>query len=85
MKLIIIIQNQDNLVIQLKNGRNVLSTLNLTINQNLDTLLIRAIDNLIAKNRIDRLSLKALEIRGNMRFGAVSSMVLRTIQSGLKI
>ena len=85
MKLILTIQNQNELLIQLKEGRRLVADDYLTISQNLDTLLIRAIDNLMVKNRIDRLSLKTMEIRGNMKLGAVSSMILRTIRSGLAV
>ena len=84
MKLILTIKNQNSLVIQLRAGKRSIDNEHLTVSQNLDTLLIRAIDNLMTRNRIDRLSLKALEIRGNMRPGAVSSMILGAVKSGLE-
>lgn len=55
----------------------------LTINKNLDTLLIVVIDNILSRNNIDRLSLKTLEIKGKVSDGAVSSMVIQTVKAGL--
>jgi len=84
-KLILTIESNNRLTIELKGGKKVIDYEDLTISQNLDTLLIRSIDKLILRNRIDRLSLKALEIRGYMKLGSVSSMILGTIMSGLGI
>lgn len=70
--------------IKLKKGNRILDELHLTITRNLDNMLITAIDKLLAKNRIDRLSLKTLEIQGEMGPGAVSSMILKTIKSALE-
>jgi len=63
----------------------VLDELHLTISRNLDTLLIGSIDNLVTKNKIDRLSLKTMKILGNMRPGAVFSMIVKTIVNGLGV
>ena len=65
-------------------GKKSIDHGDLTISQDLDTLLIVTIDKLLAKNRIDRLSLKRLEIQGKMRLGAVSSMIIKTVKSGLE-
>ena len=85
MKLILTIKNEKELTIQLKEGNRVVDHEYLTIGQDFDNMLIATIDNMIVRNRIDRLSLKALEIRGYMKLGSVSSMILGTIMSGLGI
>lgn len=85
MKLILTIKNQDIVKIQLKIGSKVIDQESLTISRNLDTLLIRAIDKVLFKNKIGRLSLKSLEIPTKLKDGAVSSMIIRTIKSGLEI
>ena len=70
--------------IWLKRGDKRIGHETLTISQNLDNMLIKSIDNMLVKNKIDRLSLKSLEIQGKMRPEAVSSMVIKTIGSGLE-
>lgn len=85
MKLIITIKNKGTLAIRLKEGRQTIDEENLTISQNLDTLLIRAIDKILNRNTIDRLSLKTLEISGKMRSEAVSGMILKTLKNALTI
>lgn len=85
MKLVCNIKNGEIIIIQLKRGKHILDELHLTVSRNLDNMLITAIDKLAAKNRIDRLSLKTLEIQGKMRSGAVSSMILKTVKSALGV
>ncbi|MDP3696634.1 MAG: hypothetical protein Q8R55_01220 [Candidatus Taylorbacteria bacterium] len=84
INLVIKIKTSDTLTLQLKKGYFVIDDESLTISQNLDNMLITAIDRLLAKNRIDRLSLETLEIQGEMSPEAVSSMIIKTIRSGLK-
>lgn len=84
MKLTLTIQNHNNIIIGFKRGNGIMGEEHLTISQELDNMLIIAIDKLLAKNRIDRLSLKTLEIRGKMRYEAVSSMIIKTVKSGLE-
>ena len=85
MKLILTIQNKNNLKIQFKEGRKLIDHEDLTISHNLDTLLIRAIDKILSRNRISRLSLITLEIRAKLKDGAVSNMILRTAKAGLEV
>ena len=85
MKLIIEVKNQDKLALKLKMGNKTIGHENLTISQGLDTLLIACIDNILARSKIDRLSLKTSEIKGKLRDGAVSSMVIKTIGIGLEV
>lgn len=85
MKLILTIKNQDIIKIQLKIGSKTIDQESLTISRNLDTLLISAIDKILSKNKIDRLSLKSLEIPTKLKDGTVSSMIIRTIKSGLEV
>jgi len=63
----------------------VIDSEGLTINHRFDTLLIVAIDKLLAKNKIDRLLLKSLKIRGETGDGAVSGMIIKTVKTGLEI
>lgn len=80
MKLILTIQNQDNLILEIKQqDKKVIDRESLTISHNLDTLLITSIDKLLIRNRIDRLSLKGLEIREKLQDTAVSGMILKTV------
>ncbi len=85
MNLVLIIGNSNQLTIQLRLGNKVVDSEGLTIARNLDTLLIVSLDNLLARNRIDRLSLRTLKIQGKLEAEAVSGMIIRTIKSGLGI
>ena len=85
MKVILTIKKENNLVIELKQGRKFVARENLTIDRNLDTLLITAIDKILSRNRIDRLSLRTLEIPGKLKDEAVSAMILKTIKTALEI
>ena len=83
MKLILTIKEPTLVAVELREGRVTIGEESLTISQEFDTLLIRVIDKLLASTRIDRLSLKSLEIRGKLRSGAVSWMTIKTIKSAL--
>ena len=85
MKLAIQLKKEYTLLIHLKQGRKVIDHQSLTISTNLDTLLITAIDKLLAKNRIERLSLKKAGIKGKFKPGAVSSMIIKTVVMALQI
>lgn len=85
MKLILHIKKDDVVTLELKQGSRTLGREDLTISRNLDKLLITSIDKLANKNKIDRLSLKTLEIRGNLKVGAVSGMVMKAIKAALRV
>ena len=82
-KLILELKEPNSLVIHLMKGRVRLEQESLTLSQGLDILLIETIDKILGRNRIDRLSLKSLEIRGKLRLGTMSSMVIETVRSAL--
>ena len=84
-KFILYLKNQKELTLKLKQGNRVIDHEDLTINSNLDTLLISSIDKILVRNNIDRLSLKSMEIQGKLRLESVSGMVLGTIEKALKI
>ena len=86
MKLIVSIYNPNKIVLKLKKGNNIIDHESLTKSQDFDTLLITAIDNLMTRNRIDRLSLKSLEIPKINELEVASSlaMVLATVKAGLR-
>ena len=85
MKLICNIKNSENVILQLKKSKDVIDELNLTVDQDLDTLLIIAIDKLLIRNTINRLSLKVLIIQGKIRPEAVSSMMLKILKIAFEI
>ena len=84
MKLTLILKNQNRLTIQLKRGNKAIDEESLTISQNLDNMLIRAIDNIAVRNTIERISLKTLKIQGKSRPEATSSMIIKAVRSGLE-
>lgn len=85
IKLIINLKEFNIALVELKRGTKTIGNESLTISQDFDTLLIRTIDKLLLSNRIDGLSLKSLEIQGKLRSGSVSSMILKTISSALRV
>ena len=85
MRFILIAKNNNIFELQLKAGNKVLGNDYLTPSQDFDTMLIVAIDRLLTKNKIDRLSLKSFKILGKTRPGAVSSMLIKTVKIALEI
>ncbi len=83
MKIFINLKQPNIAVVGVKQGSRYTAKESLTIGQEFDTLLIRVIDKLLEENRMDRLSLKTLEIQGNLKPGTVSSMILNTLISAL--
>lgn len=80
------IDSPDILKIELRNGNNKLFYVEtLTIGQGFDIMLIRTLDKMFRRNKIDRLSLKSVEIRGEMPPNALSSMILQTVARTLAI
>ncbi|OGN10503.1 MAG: hypothetical protein A3J46_05730 [Candidatus Yanofskybacteria bacterium RIFCSPHIGHO2_02_FULL_41_11] len=83
MKIIFSIKNKKFIEIYLKHGKKTLTEPRLTITSNFDILLITTLDKIVRSNKIERLSLKSVEIRGKMTFGAVSSVILKTTAKAL--
>ena len=80
------IDGPDILRIELRDRDNKLFYVEtLTIGQGFDIMLIRTLDKIFRKNRIDRLSLKSVEIRGEMAPNALSGMILQTVARTLTI
>jgi len=82
---LVIIQNQNNLTINLKQGKKTIDHESLTIARNLDTLLIIALDNILSRNTIDKLLLRVLRIQGKVREKTVSGMIIKTVKAGLRV
>ncbi|OGM95935.1 MAG: hypothetical protein A3B86_00785 [Candidatus Yanofskybacteria bacterium RIFCSPHIGHO2_02_FULL_38_22b] len=82
---LIVVQNQNNQVIQLKHGNSTVDEVHLTISQGFDNMLITAIDRLIIKNKISKLSLKSFKVLGKIRSESVSGMTIKTILIALEI
>jgi len=73
--------------IQLKTGKTgkvVISHEKLTVGQGFDIVLIKALDKLLRKNRMEKLSLKNVKIQGEVRSEAISGMILKTVAEALK-
>lgn len=85
MKLTLTLKNQNNLTLQLRQGNLVIDQEDLTISQYLDTLLITAIDKILLRNSIDRLSLKSLDIRGKIKPETVSGMIIKVLKAGIGV
>ena len=80
------IKAQDSkLILELTKKGKVLSEENLTISRNLDTMLIIALDRILSRNRIGRLSLKNVKIGGKIRSGTVSSMIIHSVSKALTL
>jgi hypothetical protein len=82
-KLTLIIKNERDVSLELKRGSRVISQEDLTIGQDFDNMLITTLDKIAIKNRLDKTRLKVMEIRGKLRDGAVSGMLIQTVKSGL--
>ena len=85
MRIVLIIKSNNQVALHLKQEERVIDELYLTISQDFDRLLIIAIDKLLTKNRINRLSLKTMNIQGKLRPEAVSSMILQTVGAALEV
>lgn len=85
MRLLFNIKNQEVVEIQLKKDKNVISETHLTVGQPLDTMLIRALDKILRKNKMGRLSLKSVRISGKIRPEVASGMILKTVASALSL
>jgi len=85
MRILLNIKNQATIEMQLLKNKHIIDVVHLTVSRNLDTLLIRAIDKILSRNRISRLSLKSLEIPAKLKDGAVSNMILKTTKVGLEV
>ncbi|OGN03575.1 MAG: hypothetical protein A2655_04765 [Candidatus Yanofskybacteria bacterium RIFCSPHIGHO2_01_FULL_43_42] len=57
----------------------------LTIGQDFDIVLIRTLDKILRSNKIERLSLKSVEISGKMASSALSGMILRSVAKALEV
>lgn len=79
MRFLFKVKNQEILEIQLKKGKKVIDKEHLTTGQPFDIMLIRALDKILRKNKIGRLSLKSVEISGKTDPKAAFSMILRTV------
>ncbi len=84
MKLVFNIKNDNSIVIQLKKGKALVDQETLTIGRGLDMLLIKTLDNIIIRNKIDRLSLSNIGIKGKIDGQALWGMVLKTVKTALE-
>lgn len=85
MKLIFNIKTEGIIRVLLKEGKRVVDETDLTISQDLDNMLIRTIDKLLSRNKIERLSVKTAEILGKLKDQALSAMILKTVRTAVEI
>lgn len=85
MKLILTIKTPDQLTVGLKRGNKVIDQESLTISQGFDNMLIVAIDKILSRNRMVKLSLRTLVLPAKLKDGAVSTMILGTTKAGLEV
>ena len=83
VKVIFNTKDHKTLIIVLKRGNEVIGQESLTVSQEFDNMLIKALDKLVSDNKIDRLSIKNVEISGKMEASALSSMVLSAVKGAL--
>ena len=84
MKLVLNVKESGALNIELKNGAKIVDRELLTIAPGFDSILIGSIDKLLSRNRIERLSLKKVEIAGEIDEKSVSGMIIRTVAQALR-
>lgn len=77
------VKNREITEIQLKTGGHVIDKMHLTAGQDFDILLIRTLDKIFQKNKIVKLSLKSVKIRGETEPQALSGMILRSVAKAL--
>ncbi|OGN00321.1 MAG: hypothetical protein A2651_00215 [Candidatus Yanofskybacteria bacterium RIFCSPHIGHO2_01_FULL_42_12] len=71
--------------IRLKKGNKVVADTHLTVGQGFDILLIRTLDKALHKNKIGGLSLKSVEIEGEIEAGSLAGMLLISVAKALII
>ncbi len=74
---------KDKLKINMLDGNKILYEETLTIGQGFDIVLIRALDKILNKNKIERLSLKSVEISGKVEPNALSGMIIKSVTKAL--
>lgn len=84
MRLLFKIKNQEILEIQLKKGSRIIDKTHLTAGQYFDIVLIRTLDKIICKHKINKLSLKSVKISGKIAPNAMFGMILQTTTRALK-
>lgn len=85
MRLLFNVKNRENVEIKLIKNKRLIDKTNLTVGQDFDTVLIRELDKILHKNIIEKLSLKSVQISGEMTVGALSSMILKATTEALII
>lgn len=84
MQLVLQIKDKSNISIQTRK-ENKMVVSDLTINRYFDTMLIRALDRFVTKNRIRKTSLKTFKIQGKINPESISGLIIKTVQKALGI
>ena len=85
VKIIFDVTNKGKVKILIKEGRGIIAATDLTVGKDFDNMLIKALDKLLADNKIERLSVKSTEISGKIEPMATSAMILKTVSNTLKL
>ena len=83
MEIVFDIKDHKTIIILLKVGKAIIGQESLTVSQEFDSMLIKALDKLVSGNKIDRLSLKTVEIAGKLETAATSAMILSAVKDAL--
>lgn len=85
MHLLFNIENRENIEILFIKNKRTINKICLTVGQDFDIVLLEALDKILHRNKIEKLSLKSVKIRGKMTVGAISDMILKTTTEALMI
>lgn len=69
----------------LYNGDSLIDKEYLTRSQDFDILVVKALDNILSRNKIDRRLIEEVEITGQTDPGSLSTMILSTFKKGLEV
>lgn len=85
MDVIFKLKNKGIVEINLVNNKLIINETYLTIGQGFDIMLIKTLDKILNENKMDRLSLKSVQISGKIDHHALSSMMLRATVAALNM
>lgn len=84
MELLINQIERNKLRLKLKEGKQVLDTVDFAFDKNVDTLLIGSIDKFLKRNKIDILSLKTVNVSGDIDKNSSLYKVIQTWIAAVK-
>ncbi len=70
--------------LKLQDGRKLIDSLTFDFEANLDSVLISAVDKICKRNRIERLSLKTIQVLGNVEKSSSAYKIAQTFIEAIK-